>query len=40
MGAFVCVAADEPVGVFVGSSLPGAVEVIENPSTSVSRGRR
>lgn len=30
-GAFVCVAADEPVGVFIGSSLLGAVEVIEKP---------
>ena len=31
-GAFVCVAADEPVGVFIGSSLLGAVEVIEKPA--------
>ena len=29
MGAFVWVVADEPVGVFVGSSLPGAVGVSE-----------
>ena len=37
MGAFVWIVADETVGVFVGSSLPGAVGVSENASTPVSR---